>query len=496
VQPPPCVLTIFGVTGDLAKRLLFPSLYNLAAAGALPDDFRLIGVGRRDWNDQVLRKYLRDSLKLFLGGPPHARVTAWLCARIVYQKTQFDDQAGFDALGQKIRLVSPRKYSVPNRLYYLSVAPEFIEQIVRRLSHAGLTSEGGGAWTRVIVEKPFGRDVASAAALNQKLLNILSERQIYRIDHFAGKDAVQDLAVFRFSNAIIEPLWHRSLIDSVQITASETVGVEERAQFYEHSGALRDMVPNHLMELLSLVAMEPPVSFSVDHMRTKQVELLESVRHIRPREVSRYAVRGQYSAGKIGKKSVPAYRREAGVRPRSQTETYAALRLEIDNWRWSGVPFFLRTGKRLTQSVTEIAVQFRPAPARLFPNIAANTAAPNAIVFEMKPTQGIHIAFCARAPGLENKVMAGDMAFEFPAGPFGNEAKGYERPLHDAMLGDPILFPSATFIEQGWKLVQPLLDAWSPESRASVPKYAAGSRGPREADQLLAQTGHSWRVLG
>lgn len=499
-QAPPCVLSIFGITGDLSKRLLFPSLYNLAAAGALPDDFRLIGIGRRDWNDQVLREYLRDSLKLFLGGRPDAGVTAWLCARIFYQKTQFEDQAGFAALAQKIRRVARRKRTVPNRLYYLSVAPEFIEQIVRRLRHAGLTNEGSGAWTRVIIEKPFGHDLASATALNQKLLTILSERQIYRIDHFAGKDAVQDLAVFRFSNALIEPLWHRSLIDSVQITASETVGVEDRAQFYEHSGALRDMVPNHLMELLSLIAMEPPVSFSVEHMRAKQVELLESVRHIRPRhirprDVSRYAVRGQYAAGKVGRKSVPGYRREAGVSPRSQTETYVALRLEIDNWRWSGVPFFLRTGKRLAKSVTEIAVQFRPAPARLFPNFASDTAAPNAIVFAMKPTQGIHIAFCARAPGLENKVMAGDMAFESPAGPFGNEAKGYERPLHDAMLGDPILFPSATFIEHGWKLVQPMLDAWSPERKAQIPKYAAGSQGPRAADLLLAQSGHRWRVL-
>ena len=488
-------MTIFGITGDLAKRLLFPSLYNLAAAGSLPDDFRLIGVGRRDWNDQILRKYLRDSLKQFLGGTPNARVAGWLCARIFYQKTQFDDQAGFEALAHKIRLVAHRKETVPNRLYYLSVAPEFIEQIVRRLGQATLTNEGSGAWARVIVEKPFGHDLASAAALNQKLLHTLGERQIYRIDHFAGKDTVQDLAVFRFSNAIIEPLWHRSLIDSVQITASETVGVEERAQFYEHSGALRDMVPNHLMELLSLVAMEPPVSFSVEHMRAKQVELLESVRQIRPRDVDRYAVRGQYSAGNIGRKSVPAYRREEGVSPRSQTETYVALRLEIDNWRWSGVPFFLRTGKRLARSVTEIAVQFRPAPARLFPQIASGAVAPNAIVFEMKPGQGIHIDFGARAPGLENKLMAGDMAFEFPAGPFGTHAKGYERPLRDAMLGDPILFPGATFIEQGWKLVQPLLDAWSPQHRAVVPKYAAGSQGPREADRLLAQSGHRWRVL-
>jgi glucose-6-phosphate 1-dehydrogenase len=495
-KAPPCVLTIFGITGDLAKRLLFPSLYNLAASGTLPDGFRLVGVGRRDWSDHTLRAYLRDMLRQFLGATPDARVARWLAQRIFYQKTSFDDQAGFDALVLKIRQVAPSRASAPNRLHYLAVAPEFFAPIVRRLSQAGLTSEASGSWTRVVVEKPFGRDAASAAALNQKLLKILHERQIYRIDHFAGKDAVQDLAVFRFSNAIIEPLWHRSLIDSVQITASETVGVEERAQFYEHSGALRDMVPNHLMELLSLIAMEPPVSFSVEHMRAKQVELLESVRHIRPRDVSRHAIRGQYSAGKIGTKSVPAYRREAGVSRQSQTETYVALKLEVDNWRWSGVPFFLRTGKRLAKSVTEIAVQFRPAPARLFPNAAAGTVAPNAVVFEMKPRQGIHIDFGARAPGLDDTVMAGDMAFEFPTGPFGTHAKGYERPLRDAMSGDPILFPSAAFIEQGWKLVQPLLDAWSPTPRASIAKYAAGSQGPPEADRLLAQTGHRWRVLG
>jgi glucose-6-phosphate 1-dehydrogenase len=494
-KSPPCVLTIFGITGDLAKRLLFPSLFNLAAAGSLPDDFRLIGVGRRDWTDPVLRKYLRDSLRLFLGATPDARVTRWLLARIFYQKTQFDDQAGFVALAQKIRAIAPRRQRTPNRLFYLSVAPEFVEQIVGQLGQAGLTHEADGSWTRVIVEKPFGHDFASAAALNQRLLKVLRERQIYRIDHFAGKDTVQDLAVFRFSNAIIEPLWHRSLIDSVQITASETVGVEERAEFYEHSGALRDMVPNHLMELLSLVAMEPPVSFSVEHMRAKQLELLESIRPIRPREVSRCAVRGQYAAGKIDAKSVPAYRREEGVSARSQTETYAALRIEIDNWRWSGVPFFLRTGKRLAKSVTEIAVQFRPAPARLFPNTASGTVAPNAMVFETKPGQGIHLDFSARAPGLENQVMAGDMAFEFPTGPFGSHAKGYERPLRDAMLGDPILFPAAGFIEQGWTLVQPLLDAWAPGKGAAVAKYAAGSQGPREADRLLAQTGHRWRVL-
>jgi glucose-6-phosphate 1-dehydrogenase len=492
----PCVLTIFGVTGDLTQRLLFPSIYNLVSAGSLPDEFRLVGVGRRDWTDRTLRNFLNDSLKQFLGGKPEARVMRWLAQRTVYHKTTFDDQAGFMALAQKIQQVAGRKRAPVNRLYYLAVAPEFIEQIVQKLDQTGQTTENENGWSRVIVEKPFGHDVASATALNQQLLKTLKEDQIYRIDHFAGKDAVQDLAVFRFSNALFEPLWHRSLIDSVQITASETVGVEGRADFYEHSGALRDMVPNHLMELMSHIAMEPPVSFSVEHMREKQLELLDSVRRIGPREVNRHAVRGQYTAGKIGRKGVPSYRREEGVSPQSQTETYVALKLEIDNWRWSGVPFFLRTGKSLAKSVTEIAVQFRPAPARLFPSVASDTAPVNQIIFEMKPNQGIHLTFGARAPGLENQVMPGDMAFEFPPGPFGGNAKGYERPLRDAMLGNPVLFPSAAFIEQGWQLVQPLLDAWAPKKGKDIPKYAAGSQGPEEADALLAHTGHKWRQLG
>ena len=496
VEVDPCVLTVFGVTGDLSKRLLFPSLYNLACAGTLPDDFRLLGAGRRDWTDQVLRRYLTDSLRQFWGGNPDMKVVRWLAQRTYYQNTNFDDPASFDSLGHKIQEIAPKKQTLVNRLFYMSVAPEFVLKIANHLARASQLVEQNAAWARVIVEKPFGHDLASAVALNGGLQRILAERQIYRIDHFAGKDAVQDLAVFRFSNAMIEPLWHRSLIDNVQITASETVGLEGRAGFYEKSGALRDMVPNHLAELLSLIAMEPPVSFSVEHMREKQIELLESVRRIKPSEAKRYAVRAQYSGGKVGRKTIPAYRREPGVAPRSRTETYVAMKVEIDNWRWSGVPFFLRTGKSLSTSVTEIAVQFRPATARLSPNIALCTAPPNRIVFEMKPNQGIHLSICARAPGLETSIMRGDMAFEFPAGPFGAHAKGYERPLQDAMLGDPFLFPSAKFVEQGWRLVQPLLDAWSRESASDIPKYPAGSNGPKEADELLARSGHAWRLLG
>ena len=371
----PCVLTIFGVTGDLAKRLLFPSLYNLACAGTLPEDFRLLGVGRRDWTDRVLRQYFIEMLQQFWGGTLNRKVLRWLAQRIFYQNADFDDSASFDALKRKILDIGATKGAAHtvasvNRLYYLSVAPEFVLKLVTHLGESGQLHEQDSGWSRIIIEKPFGHDLASAVALNERLQRILDERQIYRIDHFAGKDAVQDLAVFRFSNAIIEPLWHRSLIDNVQITASETVGLEGRADFYEKSGALRDMVPNHLAELLSLIAMEPPVSFSVEHMREKQVDLLESVRRINPGEAKRYAVRAQYSAGKVGRKKIPAYRREDGVNPRSQTETYVAMKVEIDNWRWSGVPFFLRTGKSLAKAVTEIAVQFRPVPARLFPNLA------------------------------------------------------------------------------------------------------------------------------
>lgn len=491
----PCVLAIFGVTGDLAKRLLLPSVYNLAATGVLPEQFRIVGVGRRDWTDATLRAHLHESLRQFLGIKPNARVTSWLAARTFYQKTNFDEPAGFSALAARIREVGGAGHAASARLYYLAVAPQFIATIVEQLSASGQMDETGPGWSRVIIEKPFGHDARSAAALNRQLRHKLRERQIYRIDHFAGKDAVQDLAVFRFSNAILEPLWHRSLIDNVQITASETVGVEDRADFYEQSGVLRDMVPNHLMELLSHIAMEPPVSFSVDHMREKQLEVLESVRKIPARAVGQYAVRGQYGAGKIDGHAVPGYRREAGVSPRSRTETYAALKLEIDNWRWSGVPFFLRTGKRMTQSLTQIAVHFRPAPMRLFRDRQSARLLPNQILFEMKPLQGIRIGFGARAPGLENQLMPAEMTFEFPPGPFGSGAKGYERPLRDAMLGDPILFPSAAFIERGWELVQPLLDAWSPRKPAAIPQYPAGSDGPSQAAALLARTGHTWYPL-
>ncbi len=341
----------------------------------------------------------------------------------------------------------------------------------------------------------LGTTLKSAIALNADLQSSLHENQIYRIDHFAGKDAVQDLAVFRFSNTIIEPLWNRGLIDNVQITAAETVGVEGRAGYYEKSGATRDMVPNHMCELLSLVAMEPPVSFTAEHMRDKQVELLASARKIKVGEVDKYAVRGQYGPGSINGQPVVGYRQDKNVDANSNTETYMAMRVDIDNWRWSGVPFYLRTGKRLAKQATEIRVIFRQPPARLFPNRKDSNRAPNTLLFNLQPTQEIRLSFGAKAPGLTTLVDHESMDFKFPSGQFGDHGKGYERLLHDCMIGNTILFQRAEFVEQGWSLVEPMLEAWGNAPAEPFPNYAAGSAGPKSADDLLARDGHAWQGL-
>lgn len=491
---PACLMTIFGATGDLTKRLLLPSIYNLAAAHLLPDGFRLLGVAMDDWSEDKFRAHISASLHQFWGQDADEDVVTWLSSRALYQRGNFNEPDAFDALSARITSVGKERPSDGNRLFYLAVAPSFIAGIAQQLSRVGLLTEESGCWRRLVIEKPFGHDLASAVALNADLQSSLREDQIYRIDHFAGKDAVQDLAVFRFSNTIIEPLWNRSLIDYVQITAAETVGVEGRAGYYETSGALRDMVPNHMAELLSLVAMEPPVSFSAEHMRDKQVELLSSVRKIVPEHVAECAVRGQYDAGSIADVSVPAYRAEANVKPDSNTETYVAMRVEIDNWRWSGVPFYLRTGKRMRKAVTEIIVTFRQPPARLFPNAKESDKTANQLVFNLQPTQEIRLQFGAKSPGLKTVVERESMEFQFPAGPFGDHGKGYERLLHDVMIGNPTLFQSAQFVEQGWKLVQPLLDAWK-QAPEDFPNYASGSVGPEAADALLAASGHSWNPL-
>lgn len=498
---PPCLMTIFGASGDLTQRLLLPSLYNLVASKVLPDGFQLLGVAREDWEDAKFREHIREALKQFWGQDADGTVVEWLASRARYRQADFGNAAAFDTLKGSIEEIEKSSGSGGNRLFYLAVAPSFIAPIAAQLSRTGLVTEEGGCWRRLVVEKPFGNDLKSAVALNAELQKSLREDQIYRIDHFAGKDAVQDLAVFRFSNAIIEPLWTRMLVDNVQITAAETVGVEGRAGYYETAGALRDMVPNHMAELLSLIAMEPPVSFSAEHMRDKQVELLASVRKIKPEEVAQYAVRGQYGPGSIrlpganADTQVAGYREEPGVKPDSNTETFVAMRVEVDNWRWAGTPFYLRTGKRMERAETEIVVTFRQPPARLFPNKNLSNQTPNQLIFNLQPMQKICMRFGARAPGLTTVVESQQMTFQFPPGPFGEHGKGYERLLHDVMVGNTLLFQRAEFVEEGWRMVQPLLDAWSEPPKTPFPNYAAGSSGPKEADELLSVRGRAWQPL-
>ncbi len=494
VKTPGCLMTIFGASGDLTKRLLLPSIYNLVAAKVLPDEFQLLGVAVEDWDDAKFKDHISTSLKQFWGQDADAGVVSWLTDRAHYQSANFTEPASFDTVKTTVERIEKESQAGGNRLFYLAVAPSFIATMAAQLSRTQLLAEEGDCWRRLVIEKPFGHDLASAVALNADLQKSLREDQIYRIDHFAGKDSVQDLAVFRFSNAIFEPLWNRSLIDNIQITAAETVGVEGRAGYYEKSGALRDMVPNHMAELLSLVAMEPPVSFSADHMRNKQVELLESLRRVTPEEVAGCAVRGQYGAGKAGGADLPGYRQEPGVDPQSATETYVAMRVEIDNWRWSGVPFYIRTGKRLSQALTEIVVTFRQPPARLFPNEEQSASTANQLLLNLQPKQSIALGFGSKAPGLKTIVEQGAMAFQFPAGPFQTHGKGYERLLHDVMLGDATLFQRAEFVEAGWRMVQPLLDAWQ-QPASDFPNYAAGSNGPQASDDLLSANGHAWHSL-
>ena len=493
---PACLLTIFGATGDLCKRLLLPSLYNLAAARMLPDGFRLLGVAVEAWDDGKFQDHIAASLKEFWGPDVDAEAVTWLQQRASYQQGNFDDPASFAAVKSTVQRIEQDGSTASNRLFYLAVAPGFISTVTALLVQADLITQKDQGWRRLLVEKPFGHDLPSAIALNAELGKCLSEDQIYRIDHFAGKDSVQDLTVFRFSNAVWEPLWNRSVIDNVQITVGETIGVEKRAAYYEKAGALRDMVPNHLAELLSLIAMEPPVSLAAEHMRSKQVEALASLRQIQPRDVSRSAVRGQYGAGIVDSRPSPAYRKEPGVAPESNTDTFVAMRVEIDNWRWAGVPFYLRTGKRLSRALTEIVVTFKAPPARLYPQSALSPSRPNQLVLTLQPHPRIAMTYGIKAPGLKTTVEQGCMDLKFNSGLFGDHAKGYERLFHDAMKGDPTLFQGAQFIEGGWRMVQPLLDAWQ-ENPSSAPLaiYSAGSTGPREADDLLAASGHKWYSL-
>jgi glucose-6-phosphate 1-dehydrogenase len=494
-QATPCVMVIFGASGDLTKRKLIPALCNLAQGKLLSSRFAIIGFSFDSITTEAFRAQLTKDIKEFATERVDPKLWDWFLERIYYVQGDFQDPAAYEKLKAQIASAEKTHSTQGNRFFYLAVAPKFFAPVAKQLGQAGLTQETDGKWARVIVEKPFGRDLDSAKQLNRDLKQILNEQQIYRIDHYLGKETVQNLMVFRFANAIAEPLWNRNFIDSVQITAAETVGVEQRGGFYETAGALRDMVPNHLFQLLSLTAMEPPISFDADAVRDKQAEILHAVQVPSPEEVAGIAVRGQYGSGSGEGGRLPGYRQEPKVSPTSNTETYVALKLQIENWRWAGVPFYLRTGKRLQRHATEIAIQFRRSPIVLFRKTKIADLETNRLVIHIQPDEGISLRFGAKVPGPVMDLGLVNMEFDY-ARDFGrSHSTGYERLLHDCMIGDATLFQRADMVEAGWRVIQPVLDVWQTTPAKQFPNYAAGTWGPAEADELLARDGRAWRKM-
>jgi glucose-6-phosphate 1-dehydrogenase len=503
VQGPPCAMVIFGSSGDLTKRLLIPALYNLAKAGRLSDKFALIGVDRTDRSHEEFRAYLAEGVRSFVSdtgtgpvtAPFDARAWEFLAARMTHLKGDVTDPAMYEQLGQALKEAETAHGTAGNVVFYLAVAASLFAPVVERLAAAGLTREEEQHWRRVIIEKPFGHDLASARELDARLAKVLSEDQIYRMDHFLGKETVQNIMVLRFANGIFEPLWNRDHIDHVQITVAETVGVERRASFYEETGALRDMVPNHVFQLLSLTAMEPPNSFAADAVRTEKDKVLEAVLPLDDNDVRRNVVRGQYTAGVVRGVPVKAYREEEGVAPDSMTETYVALRLGIDNWRWAGVPFYMRTGKALTRRTTEIAIQFKQVPFALFRDTPVETLTPNVLVMQIQPDEGISLQFGAKRPGPDIHLGAVRMDFRYRDYFNTEPSTGYETLVYDCMIGDPILFQRADSVEASWAVVQPILDMWHSDKSVPLEFYTAGTAGPDAAEQLLWRSGRQWRPI-
>jgi glucose-6-phosphate 1-dehydrogenase len=489
------VITIFGAAGDLTKRLIVPALYNLVRGGKLPEGFAIIGVDHNDETTEAWRQSLAEMMQAFArasdrkpGEAIDEQAWSWLIRRMRYMRGDFTKPETYRRLGKLLSDQFGRQDGVANALFYLAVADRFFGPIIEQLGRAAVVGQSENAWRRVIIEKPFGHDFASAEALNAQILKVLSEDQIYRIDHFLGKETVQNILVLRFANGIFEPLWNRDHIDHVQITAAETVGVEGRGRFYEKTGALRDMVPNHLFQLLAMIGMEPPISFDADAVRAKKTELFQAIHPISPAD----AVRGQYGAGVVLGKKVHDYRHEPDVAPDSRTETYVALKLGIDNWRWAGVPFYLRTGKYLSARTTEIAVQFRQAPYALFRDTPVGRLPANILVLRIQPDEGLSLSFSAKRPGAEIKIDGVEMDFAYRDYFTPLASVGYETLIYDCLIGDATLFQRADTVEAAWRAVQGLLDAWARAPADEFPNYAAGSAGPAAADRLLARDGRAW----
>ena len=494
--PDACVMVIFGASGDLTKRKLVPAIFDLARQGLLPAGFTIVGVGRTPMDHDAFRSYLHGAMKEF-GQLQESESTLWesFAQGLHYIAIDSSMAHEFEKLRQDLHAIDDRRMAEGNFLFYLATPPSLYAPIVRNLGSSGLNKpRTPGSWVRIIIEKPFGIDLDSARQLNTEVLGVFSEDQVYRIDHYLGKETVQNLLVFRFANGIFEPIWNRNYIDHVQITAAETVGVENRASYYEEAGTMRDMIQNHMLQLLALTAMEPPVLFDAQQVRDEKHKVFQAIRQIPPEDVHRATVRGQYAAGTVGGKTVPGYKEEKGVSATSVAETYVALRFTIDNWRWADVPFYVRSGKRLPKRVTEIAIKFKKTPHHLFTALPVDTISNNNIVVRIQPDEGISLKFSSKIPGSALRMRPVTMDFRYGASFGGHLADAYTRLILDCMLGDATLYARGDSVDVAWQLITPVHEGWSSNPQSRVYEYAAGTWGPKEAEEMLRADGRRWRL--
>lgn len=494
----PAIMVIFGATGDLTRRKLLPALYNLRVENDLPPNFSVVGFARRDWTDEHFRQEMYEGIKEFSRRELDQSLWDSFSQNLHFLSSEFDKDEGYTQLKELLDRLDSERGIGGNRIYYLSTPPSYYPTIIEKLGEAGLGGRGrprDADFTRIIVEKPFGYDLQSARSLNDQLHQAFSEQQIYRIDHYLGKETVQNILMLRFANGIFEPIWNRQYVDHVQITASESIGVEGRGGYYEGSGALRDMVQSHLLQLLNLVAMEPPVAFDANAVRDEKVKVIRAIRPIRGNAVAEQVIRGQYAGGWVSGERKAAYREEINVSPNSPTETYVALKLFVDNWRWQGVPFYLRTGKSMPKRVTEIAIQFKQPPHSLFGDQfpGEGDLEPNVLALRIQPDEGISWKVLVKIPGTHTSIRPAKMEFLYGSSFGQQQPEAYERLLHDALLGDGTLFTRSDEVEAAWAFVTDILAAWEQMSPPNFPNYDSGSWGPREADRMLYRDGHEWR---